>query len=90
MFLKRTNKPLLEKAVVRKVYTETQTHMGRINRWQNMDGVFAVNSPELLQGKHILLVDDVVTTGATLEACAMELLKIPQTTVSIATIAYTL
>ncbi len=84
------DKPLLEKAVVRKVYTETQTHMGRINRWQNMDGVFAVNAPEMLQGKHILMVDDVVTTGATLEACAMEILKIPQTTISIATIAYTL
>ena len=84
------DKPLVEKAVVRKVYTETQTHMGRINRWQNMDGVFAVIDPQILQGKHILLVDDVVTTGATLEACAMEILKIPQTTISIATIAYTL
>lgn len=82
--------PLIDHAVIRKVYTETQTHMGRINRWQNMEGVFAVKQPELLQNKHILLVDDVVTTGATLEACAIEILRIPHTTLSIATVAYTL
>lgn len=64
--------------------------MGRINRWQNMDGVFEVSNPGALQSKHILLVDDVVTTGATLEACGSELLKIPGTTLSLATVAYTL
>lgn len=83
-------RPVAENVVVRKVYTETQTHMGRINRWQNMDGVFDVTNPSALAGKHILLVDDVVTTGATLEACGSEILKIPGTTLSIATLAYTL
>ncbi len=84
------DRPVIENIVKRKVYTETQTHMGRINRWQNMDGVFEVSNPDVLQSKHILLVDDVVTTGATLEACGSELLKIPGTTLSLATIAYTL
>lgn len=84
------DRPVIENIVKRRVYTETQTHMGRINRWQNMDGVFEVSNPDQLQSKHILLVDDVVTTGATLEACGSELLKIPGTTLSLATIAYTL
>ncbi len=55
-----------------------------------MDGVFMVSQPEQLHGKHILLVDDIVTTGATLEACGAEILKITGTTLSIATLAYTL
>jgi ComF family protein len=83
-------KPILENAVVRKVHTETQTQRGRVNRWQNMQGVFAVVDPASLQNKHILLVDDVVTTGASLEACGSELLKIPGTRLSIATLAYTI
>ncbi|HEX8332130.1 MAG TPA: phosphoribosyltransferase family protein [Segetibacter sp.] len=83
-------KPVIEKIIVRKVFTETQTHKGRISRWQNMDGVFEVTNASALQGKHILLVDDVVTTGATLEACGNEILKIPGTTLSIATLAYTI
>lgn len=84
------NKPVIDKNVIRKVYTETQTHKGRISRWENMDGIFAVNSPAELENKHILLVDDVVTTGATLEACGSEILKINGTALSIATLAYTI
>jgi ComF family protein len=83
-------KEVVDNVAYRKVYTETQTQMGRINRWENMDGVFAINNTGQLHGKHILLVDDVVTTGATLEACGSELLKIPGVTLSIATLAYTL
>ena len=84
------NKPILNEAVTRKVYTETQTHKGRISRWENMQGVFEVAIPEQLAGKHVLLVDDVVTTGATLEACATEIAKVAGTTISIATLAYTI
>jgi ComF family protein len=83
-------KPVIEKAVVRRVYTETQTHKGRISRWENMDGIFEVINPSALENKHLLLVDDVVTTGATLEACGSEILKVPGTTLSIATLAYTI
>ena len=84
------NKPVIDKAVVRKVYTETQTHKGRISRWENMDGIFEVAKPSALENRHILLVDDVVTTGATLEACGSEILKLAGTALSIATLAYTI
>ena len=83
-------KPVIDKVVSRKVYTETQTRKGRITRWENMEGVFAVADPSAIQNKHILLVDDVVTTGASLEACGSEILKVPGTTLSIATLAYTI
>jgi len=68
-------------------HTQTQTKKTREERWLNVKDVFALSNPEKHQGKHILLVDDVVTTGATLEACAQALLQIPGARVSIATIA---
>lgn len=83
-------KPVMEKAVMRKVNTETQTHMGRITRWQNMDGVFTVAQPATIEDKHVLLVDDIITTGASLEACGAEILKISGVTLSIAALAYTI
>lgn len=82
-------KPVIDDAVIRLINTATQTHMSRISRWQNMDGVFFVNRPEAIKNKHVLLVDDVVTTGATLEACGAEILKTAGTSLSIATLAYT-
>lgn len=82
-------KPVIEKAAERKVYTETQTRKGRIARWENMEGVFAVADASAIQNKHILLVDDVITTGSTLEACGTELLKVSGTTLSIAALAST-
>ena len=53
----------------------------------NVEGIFAVTDPEKLKGKHILLVDDVITTGSTLEACAGELLKIEDVKVSVVALA---
>ncbi|RYY27762.1 MAG: hypothetical protein EOO04_09140, partial [Chitinophagaceae bacterium] len=53
------------------------THKSRFARFQNMQEVFAVASPNNLENKHVLLVDDIVTTGSTLEACGAELLKVP-------------
>ncbi|MGN8071341.1 ComF family protein [Mucilaginibacter sp. SG564] len=72
----------------RTVATATQTHKSRFARFENMQDVFMIKHPEKLVNKHVLLVDDIVTTGSTLEACGMELLKIPGLTLSIATIAY--
>lgn len=67
---------------------ETQTHKSRIERWQNTSGKFQVSDNANLQGKEVLLIDDVVTTGATLEASAVELVN-KGAKVSIGTLAYT-
>lgn len=72
----------------RALESETQTKKSRFNRWQNVETVFQLKDYESFKGKHILLVDDVVTTGATLEACAQTLQQIPGIKISIATIAY--
>ncbi|MFX6911436.1 phosphoribosyltransferase family protein, partial [Acinetobacter baumannii] len=61
--------PILEKSVIRLVDTKTQTRENRVNRWENMKNIFHISNPHSLQNKHILLIDDVITTGATLEAC---------------------
>src|SRR5689334_2218464 len=67
-------KPIVLNAVKRRKATGTQTKMGRVARWQNMEGTFQVPDACLLNAKHVLLIDDVVTTGATLEACAREII----------------
>jgi predicted amidophosphoribosyltransferase len=68
--------------------SESQTKKSRFNRWKNIESAFQVKESNALKGQHILLVDDVVTTGATLEACAQTLLQIPSVKISIATIAF--
>ena len=69
-------------------YTSTQTRKQRFERFENVDRVFTIKSVSELRNKNILLVDDVITTGSTLTACAETLLEIPGTTVSIAAIAH--
>ena len=81
------NKPVARNNVIRKVFTETQTKKHRIERWKNVEGIFYVNNPEELEGRHILLVDDVITTGATIDACATEILKVKNITLSVASLA---
>jgi ComF family protein len=68
--------------------TDTQTRKSRYERWENVSGIFEVADPDKLRGKHILLVDDVITTGSTIESCAGELLKLEGVKVSAAAIAY--
>lgn len=81
------NKPIVTQNVTRKIFTESQTKKHRIERWQNVKGIFYVNDPKSLEDKHILLVDDVITTGATLEACGTEILKVTGTKLSVVTLA---
>jgi len=75
-------------ALLRNLETATQTKKHRFERFENVNRVFAVKNPAELENKHILLVDDVITTGATLIACAEALLEVPGTSVSIVTMAY--
>jgi ComF family protein len=78
---------ILNDVVIRRQHTETQTKKGRIERWQNIEGKFEVTKPEKISNKNILLVDDVITTGATLEACGHELKK-ANVDLSIATLCF--
>ena len=80
-------KPWLKNGLERSIYTTSQTKKERMERFENVIKAFEVNREKKLQGKHILLVDDVLTTGATLEACATKVLNVPETKVSMATIA---
>lgn len=79
--------PVYSKALVRRTFTETQTKKKRMERFKNVDDVFVVDKPALLRDKHLLLVDDVLTTGATLEMCGQALLAEAGTRLSAATIA---
>lgn len=79
--------PLQEKVLFRLQATRTQTRKSRAQRWENVSDVFDLRNENEIAGRHILLVDDVLTTGATLEAAARPLLAVPGVTVSIVTIA---
>lgn len=76
-----------DKFLVRTVNTATQTHKTKEERWENVKDIFALRHPERLEGKYVLLVDDVLTTGATMEACALKLSVVPEITISCATAA---
>ena len=78
--------PVLPHALARKRYTESQTQKSRAERAANMQDAFIANKSALGRATHLLLVDDVLTTGATLEACALALLAVKGVRVSIATV----
>ncbi len=80
--------PIIQNAVKRIRQTDTQTHKTRMERWQNVEGVFLATGHQQLKGKHILLIDDVVTTGATIEACGNAILEdVQNINISVATLA---
>ncbi len=81
--------PHSSKALIRSVATQTQTRKTRFRRWENVESVFETPNPQWLENKNLLLVDDVVTTGSTLEACAQKLLAVEGTRVWLVTLAIT-
>ncbi len=81
-------KPVSVNNLQRNLHTSTQTRKNRYERWENVENIFEVLRPSEFANKHILLVDDVLTTGSTLESCAIPLLQIEGVKVSIATLAF--
>lgn len=81
-----TGLPLAVDNLIRVVYNPTQTTRIRTQRWENVRGIFRVTNPDAFAYKHLLLVDDVITTGSTLEACGIALGHCLGVKVSIATL----
>lgn len=82
------SKKVIANNLIRKTHTSTQTRKNRFERWQNVENIFEIKNPDEFSGKHILIIDDVVTTGSTLEACAEVLINTCQSKVSVATLAF--
>lgn len=83
-----TGLPVYMESLVRIIGSSTQTKRSRYDRWTNVEGIFKVTDPAIIMGKHVMLVDDVITTGSTIESCASELLKINGVRVSVIAIGF--
>jgi ComF family protein len=83
-----TGLPVDTNSLARTTVSATQTRRSRYERWTNVEGIFCVTYPEMIRGRHILLVDDVITTGSTIESCANELLKVEGVRVSVVALAF--
>lgn len=81
------HRPVEAHNLYRKRYTDTQTRKNRLDRLDNMEGVFGLRRPEAWTDRHILLIDDIITTGATTEACYRALQGVPGLKISVASLA---
>ena len=84
-----TRLPVVPQALKRQVFRESQTHLSRHERQENVNGIFVAVDTEALTGRHVLLIDDVCTTGATLTACAQALASIEGIRISVLTLGFT-
>ncbi len=80
----KTNTELL----IRKDFTATQTKKNKYERWENVEDVFEITNTDALKNKHVVIIDDVITTGATIEACCSQLNKIEGIKISVLSIAF--
>jgi len=78
--------PLSVGNLVRVVFNPTQTKRTKTERWENVRNIFSVIDPAAFANKHVLLVDDVITTGSTIEACGMALQECTHLKISVATL----
>jgi ComF family protein len=83
-----TGLPVSTDSLARVSVSATQTKRSRYERWTNVEGIFEVTDPESIMNKHILLVDDVITTGSTIESCVNELLRVDGVKVSVVALAF--
>lgn len=81
------NIPIAEKCLVRSVFTDTQTKKSREERWNNVKDIFKIEKPEKIENKHVLLIDDVLTTGATLMSAGKALMQVNGIKISVVTAA---
>ena len=79
--------PVITNSLIRNHYNDTQTNKGLFNRWENVNSVFSIKEPKNIANKHLLIIDDVITSGATIEACAQKVLSVKNTKVSLASLA---
>lgn len=84
---KALNAEYINSVLIKSTATKTQVFKKRMARWNNSNEVFTITNTNLIEGKHILLVDDIITTGATIEACANMLNKARNIKISVATMA---
>jgi ComF family protein len=82
--------PVDTKTLERVTLTSTQTKRSRYERWVNVDGIFNIADRSVLNGKHVLLVDDVITTGSTIESCVNEISKCGEATITVVALAVAL
>lgn len=85
----KTDIPIVKDGLVRKIFTSTQTKKSRDERWNNVKDIFDISDKSRFEGKHILLLDDVLTTGATLLAAGRILSQVQDIRISAATAACT-
>ena len=84
-----TGLPVITKAVRRTNFRQSQTSLTRKERQENVEGTFVLRHPELLENKHVLLIDDICTTGATLLACSEAIISVKGIRISILTLGFT-